>query len=333
MKKIVCLILVASLFLGTGIVAAARGDTLEQTLIVWETEWGHVVEISNYVERIQNDELGLIIINVELPSDINVLRTVRLFGEAQPGESAPRGLEINVFNLESWEEYLSGDGEYWPAPVSLNEREVMRFTSGLYYIGCAVEIPGEEVPYEVMIEVISPTDPLDSASGWARDDIVRAIGLGLVPEDLQSFYHQTITNRAEFCALAVRLYEKVKGEEITERIQFSDTNDINVEKMGALEVISGHGDGTFGPDDPLQRQHAARILARLANSLDKPLTPYTATFSDMNLAASWAEAEIGQMQLSRIMTGHGDGTFGPTGDYTREQSIVTILRLYDILTG
>ena len=36
------------------------------------------------------------------------------------------------------------------------------------------------------------------------------------------------------------------------------------------------------------------------------------------------------MQAAEIMGGTGDNMFSPLGDYTREASIVTILRLFDI---
>lgn len=58
-------------------------------------------------------------------------------------------------------------------------------------------------------------------------------------------YTQPIT-RAEFCALAAAAYEKMKGE-VAERVEFTDTDDINVEKMAALGIVSGVGDGRFLP--------------------------------------------------------------------------------------
>ena len=67
---------------------------------------------------------------------------------------------------------------------------------------------------------------MDSASDWAKAGLSAAIEAGLVPENLQSSYKQA-TTRAEFAALAVTLYETLKGE-ITERMTFSDTDDVNV---------------------------------------------------------------------------------------------------------
>ena len=93
----------------------------------------------------------------------------------------------------------------------------------------------------------TPAEPTgDTPSSWAVENVNTAVEAGIVPETLQSAYTQA-TTRAEFCALAVELYETVMGMEITERATFSDTTDVNVEKMAGLSVVNGVGDGKFDP--------------------------------------------------------------------------------------
>ena len=152
----------------------------------------------------------------------------------------------------------------------------------------------------------------------------------LVPQNLQSAYTQA-TTRAEFAALAVALYEQVKGTEITERKTFSDTTDVNVEKAAAIGVVSGIGDNKFDPNAELTREQAAVMLARLADVTGRPLAQQAATFADNGSISSWAIEEVGQIQAAGIMSGVGDNTFAPQSAYTREQSIVTILRLYEVV--
>ena len=154
-----------------------------------------------------------------------------------------------------------------------------------------------------------------------------AIAAGLVPAGLQGGYGQPIT-RAEFCALGVELYETVKGTEIAQRASFSDTTDMNVQKMAGLGVVNGVGDGTFDPNGQLTREQAATMLSRLAGAMGRPLPAGTAAFTDSASISSWAADAVGQMQESGVMGGTGDGAFTPQGAYTREQSILTILRLY-----
>ena len=171
------------------------------------------------------------------------------------------------------------------------------------------------------------TDPADQLSSWAADQVEQAIAAGLVPAALQGKYTQTAT-RAEFCALATALYETVTGAPITQRTTFSDTSDENVEKMAALGVVNGVGNGKFNPTGPLTREQAATMLSRLAEVLGHPLASGTASFGDSAAIASWAAAAVGQVQAAGIMEGTGGGNFTPQGSYTREQSILTILRLY-----
>lgn len=172
------------------------------------------------------------------------------------------------------------------------------------------------------------TPPADTPSSWAVEQVNAAIAAGIVPDSLQSKYTQPAT-RAEFCALAVELYETIKGSEITERTTFTDTSDINVQKMGALGVVTGVGGGRFDPDGTLTREQAATMLARLAEALGKPLTAQAPTFADNSSIASWAFDAVGQMQASGVMGGVGNNTFAPQVSYSREQSILTMLRLYE----
>ncbi|MCL1835833.1 MAG: S-layer homology domain-containing protein, partial [Oscillospiraceae bacterium] len=165
----------------------------------------------------------------------------------------------------------------------------------------------------------------ENPTSWAREKVNAALGAGLVPPGLQYNYTLAAT-RAEFAALAVRLYENLKGE-ITEDMYssftFTDTTDINVRKAAAIEVVKGVSEDRFAPNEPLTREQAATMLSRLADALGKPLETQPATFSDSALLSSWAIEAVGQMQATGIMEGVGDNTFAPKRDYTREQSIMT----------
>ena len=167
-------------------------------------------------------------------------------------------------------------------------------------------------------------------SSWAAELVSTATALGLVPENLQGKYTQAAT-RAEFCALAVALYETATGTVIEGRQTFHDTTDIHVEKMASLGVVNGTGDGNFDPDAKLTREQAATMLSRLAEAMGKQMVIVPPSFSDAAAISTWAGTAVGQMQATGIMTGMGDNTFAPKSEYTREQSIITILRLYDFV--
>ena len=96
-----------------------------------------------------------------------------------------------------------------------------------------------------------------------------------------------------------------------------------------LGVVNGVGGGKFDPGGTLTREQAATILARLAEAMGHPLPQAAPSFSDSAAISSWAAAGVGQVQAAGIMEGNGSA-FIPQSAYTREQCILTALRLYHL---
>ena len=169
----------------------------------------------------------------------------------------------------------------------------------------------------------------DKPSSWAQEAVDKARSAGLLPLAFQSGYSQA-TTRAEFAALAVALYEKVAGQ-ITGRTSFNDTSDVNVQKAAYAGIVSGVGDNRFDPNGKLTREQAAVILDRLAGILGRPLPQKAPTFNDNAKIAGWAFAPVGHVQAGGVMGGVGDNMFAPKDVYKREQCVVTVMRLYEML--
>ncbi|MCL1807491.1 MAG: S-layer homology domain-containing protein [Oscillospiraceae bacterium] len=185
----------------------------------------------------------------------------------------------------------------------------------------------------------APNNPLDTASPWAVDVIKTAIGYRIVPFNLQNNYSQPIT-RAEFCSLAVTLIETATGKRINKRHIFEDDGgNVSVQKIGGLDIVYGTDPdfNLFSPERGLSRQEAAIILERLAQKgLNKQLPEGDANFSDLHL--TYSNDTVTAIKCMRgtspgIMSGLPDGTFDPLGDFTREQSIQTMVRLYEWVKG
>ena len=179
----------------------------------------------------------------------------------------------------------------------------------------------------VVLAGAAPALASDEPSPWASGVVYEAIATGLVPMELRSDYTQAIT-RAEFCALAVALYELVTGAEIYGRQTFGDTDDENVEKAAAVGFVTGVGNGMFAPDDKLTREQAAVILARFSYAIGNPFSIQAPSCSDSASISPWAAEHVGQLLKSGIMAGVGNNRFAPKDPYTREQSIITVMRLY-----
>lgn len=169
-------------------------------------------------------------------------------------------------------------------------------------------------------------------ASWAAPLVDQAKTLGILPAALQNAYDRPIT-RWEFCVLADALYTKVKGgmASADPSVTFNDTTDPAVLRMASAKVVNGTGNGAFDPNGQLTREQAATMLSRLSAALGKPLTAGTATFDDNASISSWASEAVGQMQASGVMGGTGGNQFSPKQSYTREQSIVTIMRLYGMV--
>jgi len=149
---------------------------------------------------------------------------------------------------------------------------------------------------------------------------------------MQSQYLKSVT-RAEFASLSVALYQAITGRAVTARMMFSDTYDIYVQKAGGLGIMTEIGYGNFAPNDTLNREQAAVILARLAYIIDQPLPSAPPTFADTSEISSWAVSEVGQMQAAGVMGYARDTNFSPRNVLTREESIITVLRLFYVLSG
>lgn len=186
--------------------------------------------------------------------------------------------------------------------------------------------------FEHLSAPVTASPPTSAASGnkpsaWAQETVDMSIYDGLVPQSLQSNYQRPIS-RAEFCALAVALYESETNEPINKRGKFIDSSDVNIEKIAGLGVVNGVGGGRFAPNAVLTREQAASILVRLYEkmegvTLDKKQPSYT---DNANISA-WAREAVGQAQASGIMSGTGNNVFAPKSAYTREQAIVSLYRL------
>lgn len=161
-------------------------------------------------------------------------------------------------------------------------------------------------------------------SGWAAPTVTEAINAGLVPATLPANYKNDIT-RAQFCQLAAALYEQLTGAEISGRTGFPDTNDAAVEKMAFLGIVNGFPDGTFRPDNSITRQEAANLLKKLAEKLGVRMTAAETPYTDK--CSSWAAEAVAKCYSVGIMNGTSATTFDPTGSYTIQQSIVTMVRV------
>ena len=172
-------------------------------------------------------------------------------------------------------------------------------------------------------------------SPWAEESIEKAVEAGIVPDTLQSDYINNIT-RSEFCQLAVQTYMAKTGYTIPEGLQtpFTDIDDDYVTAAYTLGIVSGVGNDMFNPDSAITRQEAAVMLNNLAYMAGVDNSNVREDkFADEEYFAHWAEDAIYKVSAvdsggTPVMTGTGNNKFSPWMNYTREQAIATMYRLY-----
>lgn len=214
------------------------------------------------------------------------------------------------------------------------------------YAGClAVNRDGQTSYYDALnSKWVQPQPSLynsEQISAWAKDEVGKAAMAELVESDLQEQYTQPCT-RKDFCHLIAAAAKKCTERNVQEmcieqeRVPgfFSDTEDIDVLACAALGIVNGVGNGKFAPDKAIKREEAAAMLYRAAKVLGITENSERLTFVDERDISDWAKdavAAVSAMQTAdgtMVMQGTGNRMFSPRGTYTREQSILTVYRLY-----
>lgn len=96
-------------------------------------------------------------------------------------------------------------------------------------------------------------------------------------------------------------------------------------------IFQGVGEGRFLPDETMSRAMLATVLYRLSGTSGKTSkTSDTNAFSDVE-KGSWYEEAVLWGAENGIITGYGDGRFGPNDPVSREQISVMLLRFAEYM--
>jgi hypothetical protein len=184
-----------------------------------------------------------------------------------------------------------------------------------------------------------------NASDWAVGELEKASETKLIPESLDGKDFKAQITRAEFAAVAVKLYEAIAGAEAetVEQNPFTDTSDVGVLKAYGLGIVNGITENTFAPDDLLDREQAAAMLTRAMSKAIpdiKLVADGAPEFADAADISAWAKDSVLYMARRKIIGGFPDKTFRPRNkteamkkafyaNATREQAVIMALRCYD----
>ena len=173
-----------------------------------------------------------------------------------------------------------------------------------------------------------------NASDWATAELARADELGLIPDCLEGEDLTQDITRAEFAAVAVKVYEALSGTAAIPAVNnpFTDTSDVEVLKAYNIGAVNGTSATTYDPDALLNREQAATMLTRVFKKIslvgwtlqtDGQFTlPYTkpAAFADDKDISDWAKDSVYFMAANGIINGVGNNKFAPKNVTTEEQA-------------
>lgn len=193
---------------------------------------------------------------------------------------------------------------------------------------------GGVLGYSDWSNVLSVNAPDFEASDWAQEELARADELGLIPDCLDGADLTSDITRAEFAAVAVKVYEALSGTPAIPVVNnpFTDCNDVEVLKAYNIGAVNGTSATTYAPGALLNREQAATMLTRVFKKVtltgwtlqtDSQFTlPYTkpAAFADDKDISGWAKDSVYFMVANKIINGVGNNKFAPKNVTTEQQA-------------
>lgn len=194
---------------------------------------------------------------------------------------------------------------------------------------------------------VPPASALTDVSSWAEPDVIAASAAGLMPDTFAALAAKSSVSRAEFCAVALNLYEAERETTVkrTSKVYFDDCDDPDVNTAYEMNLISGRGNGVFAPDESVSRQDLCVILdsVREKCEVDKPdATVSASSFPDGGEVRDYAVSATETMLSTGIIKGvqatvsddpeqAGETVtlLQPQGTATREQALIMASRFLD----
>lgn len=183
----------------------------------------------------------------------------------------------------------------------------------------------------------------DAPATWAYEEVEKAIGKQLIPDNMQNNYTKPIT-REEFCILAIRMIEVKSGMSIDEYLDevgvsiapsntFKDCDTKEVLAAKSLGIVKGTSETTFDPDMLLNREMAAVFLTRTAQACGRDVTLSTPSYADADEISGWAKEYTGYVYDIGVIKGTTGNRFDPKGSYQRQQAFMTMYRIWLAIDG
>ena len=176
----------------------------------------------------------------------------------------------------------------------------------------------------------------DTAGHWAKPDIDFVVSRGLFSGTSETAFtpNGTIT-RGMFVTALGRLsgidplaFSSSRYTDVAVTAYYAPY----VEWAASKGIVSGTGEKAFSPDAPITREQMAVMMQRYAGKLGYalPATREVVTFTDDDQITGSMKDAVQAIQRAGIMSGKGNGRFGPGDAATRAEAAVVLRRFAEI---
>ncbi|MCH5210488.1 MAG: S-layer homology domain-containing protein [Oscillospiraceae bacterium] len=199
-------------------------------------------------------------------------------------------------------------------------------------------------PAATVEPTLAPEANFAKVSDWAEAELEKAVEANLVPAEMLSDDMTAEITRAEFAAVAVKLYEKLSGTIVPDAklVAFGDITDSEymtyINAAYVLDIVRGVSETDFAPDASLTREQLATMLTRVIKKVslegwtidDDANFQYdvkdVAKFADDAEISAYANNSVYYMAQQGFVKGMDDTHFAPLSTATREQAVAIALR-------
>lgn len=280
----------------------------------------------------------------EIEEFYNTVQDLTVYRKINP--TPFRNIAVNIYTADGVKSYMLNSGlqigmygsnNYVCYKLSKEDTEKILYLDSMY---CDAEgkVNGEEIHRVTINDFLK----LPSA-GWAQSFVKEAAKKNLLPYEFTNNYSQNIT-REQFCVLLANMicvrdnyasidkYMDDRNEAYLKNYFVDcDSVDNSVNILYALGVVSGKDETHFDPNGTITREEASTLLCKTAELYMWIGTENDLDYSDSNEISEWARFFVTWANEYGIMTGVTEDTFNPQGEYTVEQAVATVVRLYNLI--
>lgn len=197
-------------------------------------------------------------------------------------------------------------------------------------------------------EDIQPDEPAEKpaalpftdipSGAWYRDAVEYVYHKGMMAGDgsLDRFNPEGVMTRA----MVVTILHRLEGEPKVQAAAFTDVAAGQwyteaIAWASANGIVSGYGNGTFGPNDPITREQLTAILYRYAAGKGYDMTARAdlSGYSDAGQISAYAAEPMSWANALAFITGMDDGTLAPRAGATRAQTAAILMRFCQGVAG